>query len=65
MRPRDAAIKDLNEAGYVFDRHGANHDLYKNKKTGHKIPLKRHDFDENDRRYIQKEIRQSKREERK
>lgn len=65
MRPRDAAIKDLKDAGYEFDRHGANHDLYKNKKTGQKIPIKRHDFDENDRRYIQKEIRQGKREERK
>ena len=61
MKPRDAAIKDLKQAGYEFDRHGANHDLYKNKETGQKIPLKRHDFDENDRRYIQKEIRHNER----
>ena len=61
MKPRDEAIKDLNEAGYEFDRHGANHDLYKNKKTGKKIPLKRHDFDESDRRYIKKEIKQNER----
>jgi len=60
MNPRKATIKDLEEAGYEFDRHGANHDIYKNKKTGKKIPLKRHDFDEDDRRYIQKEIKHNK-----
>lgn len=61
MKPRDAAIKDLNDAGYEFDRHGGNHDIYRNKDTGQKIPVKRHDFDEDDRRYIQKEIKQNKR----
>ena len=58
MKPRDKTIIDLTYAGYVFIRHGGNHDIYKNPETGHMIPLKRHDFDEADRRYINKEIRQ-------
>ena len=61
MKPRDLAIRDLKAAGYVFDRHGANHDLYKNLVTKCKIPLKRHDFNENDRRYIQSEIKHNQR----
>ena len=56
MTPRKRTIKDLKAAGYYLDRHGANHDIYKNPETRHKIPLKRHDFDEDDRRYILKEI---------
>ena len=57
MTPRDKTLKDLEAAGYVFDRHGKKHDVYRNKETGKKIPVKRHDFDENDRRYINKEIK--------
>lgn len=60
MKPRDAAINDLNNAGYEFERHGGNHDIYKNADTGAMIPVKRHDFDESDRRYIQKEIKRNK-----
>ncbi len=59
MTPRDKAINDLNNAGYVFDRHGANHDIYWNKKLNRKIPLKRHGFNDNDRSYINKEIRRN------
>lgn len=59
MTPRDKAIKDLKNAGYIFDRHGANHDIYWNKELNRKIPLKRHDFDEHDRAYINKEIRKN------
>lgn len=59
MTPRDKAVKDLENAGYIFDRHGANHDIYYNKTNNKKIPLKRHDFDEDDRRYINKEIKRN------
>lgn len=59
MTPRNQAIKDLEESGYQFKRHGARHDLYENPVTKHSIPQKRHDFDENDLRYIRKEIKQS------
>ena len=59
MTPRNQAIKDLEESGYQFKRHGARHDLYENPVNKHSIPLKRHDFDENDLRYIRKEIKQS------
>lgn len=61
MNPRTKAIKELSDANYIFARHGANHDIYVNKELGVMIPLKRHDFDENDLRYIQKEIRSGKR----
>ncbi len=58
MHPRKQAIKDLENLGYVFKRHGARHDLYENPVTQHSIPIKRHDFDENDLRYIRKEAKQ-------
>ena len=61
MKPRDAAIQDLKDAGYEFDRSGKKHDIYRNQTTGQMIPVKRHDFDEDDRRYIQKEIKQNSR----
>lgn len=58
MHPRTKTIKELERLGYVFKRHGANHDLYTNPITRHSIPVKRHDFDEDDARYILKEAKQ-------
>lgn len=57
MKPRDKAIKILNENGYGFERHGKKHDQYYNPALQCTIPLKRHDFDESDLRYIMKEIK--------
>lgn len=57
MKPRDLTIKDLKEAGYTQVIHGSKHDRYKNPATGKAITLKRHDFNENDRKYILKEIK--------
>lgn len=57
MNPRKTAIKELEAAGYLFERHGRNHDIYDNSALGCSIPLKRHDFDEGDLRYIRKEIK--------
>lgn len=57
MTPHDKAIKALQEAGYEFARHGRNHDQYRNPILRKTIPLKRHGFDENDLRYIIREIR--------
>ncbi len=59
MIPRKKAIAALNEAGYVLKRNGANHDIYFNAVLGKLIPLKRHDFNENDLHYIEKEIKQN------
>lgn len=59
MKPRTAAIAELERSGYEFKRHGANHDIYVNTALGRIIPLKRHDFDESDLRYILAEIRQN------
>lgn len=61
MKPRNQAIADLNSSGYEFKRHGANHDIYLNKELGCMIPLKRHDFNENDLTYIRKEIKHNQR----
>ncbi|MBR1669103.1 MAG: hypothetical protein IJ695_00205 [Butyrivibrio sp.] len=58
MSPRKQAEHNLKNAGYCLDRHGAKHDIYKDGK-GHRIPLKRHDFDDNDLAYINKEIAQN------
>ena len=61
MKPRNKAIQELNDGGYDFKRSGGNHDIYYNAELGAIIPLKRHDFDEDDLRYIQKEIKHNKR----
>lgn len=59
MTARKLAETELQAAGYDFLRHGGNHDIYRNRNTGAMIPLKRHDSDENDLRYIRKEIKSS------
>lgn len=55
MNARAQTVKDLEQSGYYLKRHGANHDIYFNPDTKSTIPLKRHDFNENDRKYILKE----------
>lgn len=62
MKPREKAIEELNTSGFTFKRHGGNHDIYYNPEIGCIIPLKRHDFNENDLRYIKSEIRKYRRE---
>ncbi|MDY2647928.1 MAG: type II toxin-antitoxin system HicA family toxin [Pyramidobacter porci] len=57
MNPRKKTIKTLEANGFVFKRSGANHDIYFNPQTRVMIPVKRHDFDENDMRYIFKEAK--------
>ena len=59
MKPRTQAVHDLENGGYAFRRHGANHDIYFNQELGCIIPLKRHDFDESDLRYIRDEIKKN------
>lgn len=59
MNPRATAASELEAAGYGLKRHGANHDIYYNSELGSMIPLKRHDFNDNDLRYIRKEIKQA------
>ena len=61
MKAHAKAIAALEESGYSFARHGANHDIYYNKALGVLIPLKRHDFDESDLRYIKSEIKKNSR----
>ena len=47
------------ENGYVLEKkRGANHDIYYNDCLNAMIPLKRHDFNDNDLKYIRKEIKQ-------
>lgn len=58
MSPLKTAIKKLKEAGYVLKRHG-KHDQYYNPKLKKLISLKMHDFNDNDLKYIIKEIKQN------
>ena len=58
MNQRKIAVRDLNDNGYRLKRSGGNHDIYYNPDTKHTIPLKRGHFDEDDLRYIQKEMKQ-------
>lgn len=55
MNPRKETINELTARGFILARHGSNHDIYFNPETKVTIPVKRHDFDENDKRYILKE----------
>ena len=55
MHPRRETVKALEEEGYTLIRKGAKHDIYFSKDTKKTIPVKRHDFDEDDARYIRKE----------
>lgn len=57
MNQRKLAEKELENNGYHLKRNGARHDIYFNPDLKAIIPLKRHDFDEDDLRYIKKEIR--------
>lgn len=55
MDPRRETIRALEQNGFLFTRHGSNHDIYVNPTTGVRIPIKRHDFNENDAKYVRKE----------
>ena len=57
MHPRKATIKLLESNGFSLKRNGANHDIYYNPDTHMTIPVKRHDFNENDMKYILKEAK--------
>ena len=56
MNPLKIAKRELKANGYVLKRRGANHDIYFNTEKRKAIPLKRHDFNENDLNYIRKEM---------
>ena len=52
---RREIIKALEQNGYRFVRHGGNHDIYFSFETKKTIPVKRHDVNDNDAKYILKE----------
>jgi len=60
MNPRKETIATLESDGFILARHGSNHDIYFNPAKGITIPVKRHDFDEDDKRYILKEAKANK-----
>ena len=55
MNPRKETIKLLVSNSYELKRRGANHDIYYSAVSHKTIPVKRHDFNDNDKRYILKE----------
>lgn len=52
MTPLQKTIRILKENGYVKHREGKKHTIFRNPETKRSIPVKRHDFDEDDMRYI-------------
>ena len=61
MSPLKKAKEALKQAGYEVKRQDGKHDIYFNPKLKCMIPLKRHDFNDNDLDYIRKEIKQNER----
>lgn len=57
MNPRKETIALLEDNKFIFIRHGSSHDIFFNPETKTTIPVKRHDFDEDDMRYILKEAK--------
>lgn len=57
MSPHKQTIKLLVKNGFILARHGKNHDIYYKSDTKVTIPVKRHDFNENDMKYILKEAK--------
>ena len=56
MKRKDL-IRKLMVLGCILERHGSNHDLYKNPTTGKKQPVPRHsEIDETLARHIIKEL---------
>ena len=55
MNPLQETLKDLKRNGFIEHRQGKKHTIFYNPQTHQTIPVKRHDFNENDRRYILKE----------
>lgn len=61
MSPHKQAEKDLTAAGYIIKRDDNSHVIYYHPELKCIIPLKRHDFNDNDLKYIRKEIKQNER----
>lgn len=57
MTPRKETVALLEKHGYILARRGGNHDIFFNPAAKVTIPVKRHDFDEDDMRYILKEAK--------
>lgn len=55
MTPRQETLEILKKLGFQKKREGKKHSIFWNPETGQTIPVKRHDFDEDDQRYILKE----------
>lgn len=55
MTPLKETLELLKKNGYKKMREGKKHTIYYNPSTGKTIPVKRHDFDEDDQRYILRE----------
>lgn len=56
MNPRGKCLKEMERLGFAFKEHGHRHDKYFSAELNYTITVKRHDFDEDDARYILKEI---------
>lgn len=60
MNPRGECLKKLKEMGFVLrtgQANGRKHDKYYSAELNYTVTVKRHDFDEDDTRYILNEIK--------
>lgn len=55
MTPLRETIALLKANGFVKKREGKSHSIFYNPETKITVPVKRHDFDEDDKRYVLKE----------
>lgn len=55
MTPLQETLELLKQNGYIKAREGKKHTIYYHPEKGITVPVKRHDFDEDDMRYILKE----------
>lgn len=59
MHPLKIATQEAKAAGYVIKRKSGGHFIYFHPETKALLPIKQHDFNDNDLKYIRKEIAQN------
>ena len=59
MSPLQTAKRDLKAAGFVKERNNGKHEIYYHAATNVTIPVKRHDFNDNDLKNLRKQIRKA------
>ena len=59
MSPLQTAKRDLKTAEFVIKRKDGKHEIYYHAAANVTIPVKRHDFNDNDLKNLRKQIRKA------